>query len=55
MLSNGELNPNELESLVKIKDFTDFSTDHLSLEKSFLDHGDGDMLEMILKDGFKAK
>lgn len=54
MLSK-ELNPNELESLVKSKHFTDFFNRSSKFLEKVLDHGDGDMLEMILKDGFKAK
>jgi len=50
-----ELNPNELESLVKSKHFTDFFNRSSKFLEKVLDHGDGDMLEMILKDGFKAK
>ena len=52
---NQELNSEELDSLVRSKNFTDFFNRSSKVVEKVLDYGEGDMIEMVLKDGIKSK
>ena len=54
-MKNLELNEEELESLVRSKKFNDFFNSSSKFVEKVLDHGDGDMIELLLKDGIKSK
>ena len=41
--------------MVKSKHFTDFFNKSSKFLEKVIENGDGDMLEMILNDGFKSK
>jgi hypothetical protein len=48
-LFNAELNNEELNSVVKSRVFTDFFNRSSKFLEKVLDHGDGDMIELLLK------
>lgn len=50
-----ELSPEELDNLVKSKHFNDFFNRSSKFLEKVLDNGDGDMIELMLKDGIKSK
>lgn len=45
----------ELDTLVKSKHFSDFFNKSSKFLEKVLDYGDGDMIELLLKDGIKSK
>jgi hypothetical protein len=50
-----ELSGDELNTVVKSRNFNDFFNRSSKFLEKVLDHGDGDMIEMLLKEGLKSK
>lgn len=50
-----ELSGEELTSVVKSRSFADFFNRSSKFLEKVLDHGDGDMIEMLMREGLKSK
>lgn len=55
LLHHSELDGEELTAVVKSRNFTDFFNRSSKFLEKVLDHGDGDMIELLLKEGLKNK
>ena len=54
-ISDAELAGEELNAVVKSRNFNDFFNKSSKFLEKVLDHGDGDMIEMLLKEGLKNR
>ena len=45
----------ELNAVVKSRNFNDFLNRSSKFMEKVMDHGDGDMIEMLLKEGLKSR
>lgn len=50
-----ELSNDELNSVIKSRNFTDFFNRSSKFLEKVLDHGDGDMIELLLREGLKSR
>jgi hypothetical protein len=54
-LPHAELSNDELNSVIKSRNFTDFFNRSSKFLEKVLDHGDGDMIELLLREGLKTR
>ena len=50
-----ELSNDELNSVIKSRNFADFFNRSSKFLEKVLDHGDGDMLELVLREALKTR